>query len=548
MKRLFKKVSLVLVFVILVSISTFGCVVKDKDNNTKEEANKTTTQAVTIKSEDRIKLRMFMSNANLPHPSGVDPSDNEFINMVEDYANVDLELEIPAYADFTTKQSLMLASSNIPDVVHTSNLKPVLEAAEAGMFIELKKYYDNSVNVKTRITPIMMELSKAPSGKYLRIPMAGMPPDVPQGGGIKVRYDLLKKFNDGKYPATMDEWFDVFAKVVADDPEMMILMPSKNSMANGGAFPFYMNGVNYPDDVIFYSDGKAVYAFETPEFRVGLQKYKEMYDLGYVDQEFLTRPNDSRNALLNKGKIMFGWGASNEIIGQNMNFSLEPSTKDFFYTMTPPIQPEVGDIMNALPKEQGLIHPQHSLLISASCKFPDRAFEVIEGLADPEFIDYISWGTEGEEYIVKDEKRVPIPEKLNAPERAWARHLSLIGSMQVNYAPRVASLEINMTKENFKAVIDSQMNQWELAKKKGNAFSDGDLGYVPDAVKQKDASDYISETIVKVIMGQESISWYDSRVAEFKKLYGKLAQDRADYLYANRAEIEKKGFKFWWEK
>lgn len=42
--------------------------------------------------------------------------------------------------------------------------------------------------------------------------------------------------------------------------------------------------------------------------------------------------------------------------------------------------------------------------------------------------------------------------------------------------------------------------------KKGHAFSDGNLGYVPDAVKEKNATDYISETIIKVIMGQEPIS------------------------------------------
>lgn len=476
MKRLLKKVSLLLVFVILISISTFGCTTKDNDKNTKDEANGKTTQAKTsekgtdTKNEERIKLRMFMSDSNLPHPNGVDPNDNEFINIVKDYANVDLELEIPAYADFTTKQSLMLASSNIPDIVHTVNLKPMMEAAEAGMFIDLKNYYDNSLNVKKCITPTMMELSKSPDGKYLRIPMAGMPADVPQVGGIKVQYNLLKKYNNGKYPATMDEWFDVFAKIKTGDPEMVILMPSKNSMYSGGAFAFYMNGINYPDNVIFYKDGKASYAFETPEFRVGLQKYKEMYELGYVDREFLTRPNDSRNALLNKGKVMIGWGASNEIVGQNMNFTLDTETKDIFYTMAPPIQPQVGDIINAMPQEQGLIHPQHSLFISVSCKSPDRAFRVIEGLADPKFIDYISWGNEGKEYNLKDGKRVPVPEKLNAPERTWARHLSIIGSMQVNYGPRLASLEMNMAPEDFKAMVDSQNAQWELAKRKGMLF------------------------------------------------------------------------------
>ncbi len=71
----------------------------------------------------RVKLTMFMGNSGLAQPTGVDPSNNWAINVIEDYANVDLELEIPAYNDFPTKLNLLLASGNLPDIVHGWQLR-----------------------------------------------------------------------------------------------------------------------------------------------------------------------------------------------------------------------------------------------------------------------------------------------------------------------------------------------------------------------------------------------------------------------------------------
>src|SRR5512143_2402999 len=66
-------------------------------------------------SGQRVKITMFMGNSGVAQPAGVDPSNNWAINIIEKYANVDLEVEIPNYQDFPTKMNLLLASGNLPD-------------------------------------------------------------------------------------------------------------------------------------------------------------------------------------------------------------------------------------------------------------------------------------------------------------------------------------------------------------------------------------------------------------------------------------------------
>jgi len=72
----------------------------------------------SVAAAERVTLHMFMGNSGVPHPEGLDPNDNWFCKIIEDYANVDLIYEVPAYQDFVTKLNLLLASGNLPDIVH----------------------------------------------------------------------------------------------------------------------------------------------------------------------------------------------------------------------------------------------------------------------------------------------------------------------------------------------------------------------------------------------------------------------------------------------
>ena len=167
----------------------------------------------------RPKVTMFMCNSGLAHPAGIDPSNNWAIKVIEDYANVDLELEVPTYNDFPVKLNLLLASGNLPDIVHTNTKADMVKAADAGAFIDLKAYWDKSPQMQ-KVTPLLnMDLVKAESTKgiYYAIPMnaIGMEP----GWGIIVRQDLIEKYNGGKYPEDLQgylNWFKAIKTAIPD--------------------------------------------------------------------------------------------------------------------------------------------------------------------------------------------------------------------------------------------------------------------------------------------------------------------------------------------
>src|SRR5690606_25147888 len=67
-------------------------------------------------NEERLKMTMFYNEAGIKTPTAVDRSNNPLIKIVEDLANVDLEFDIPPYAEYTTKHNLVLASGKLPDI------------------------------------------------------------------------------------------------------------------------------------------------------------------------------------------------------------------------------------------------------------------------------------------------------------------------------------------------------------------------------------------------------------------------------------------------
>ena len=149
---------------------------------------------------NRVKLTMFMGNSGLAQPTGVDPSNNWAINVIEDLANVDLELEIPAYNDFPTKMNLLLASGNLPDILHGWQLTDMIKAADAGAFLDLKPYYDKSAQMKKVVSQVAFDLTmdQTTTKKYWAIPMCQL--GMEGGTGILCRKDLLIKYNGGKFP------------------------------------------------------------------------------------------------------------------------------------------------------------------------------------------------------------------------------------------------------------------------------------------------------------------------------------------------------------
>ncbi len=559
MKKKLKVLSMFLSVVMLLSAALTGC---GGDKNpatgsavTSSSGDTTAQETKKEENEPKIKISMVMNNAGLAHPDGVDPKDNYWINIVKEYANVDLDLEVPAYPDYNTKLNLMLSSGNLPDIVQGLTTAPgdMYKFADEGAFIDLKGYYDKSEPIKKYITDEMMELAKAPSGKYYRIPAAWTA--APQGTAVFARYDLIEKYNGGKWPESVDEWVDFMGRLHKAEPNSVIM--SNRVMGEEGltynALPIYYWYGALPYNSRYELDtGKAVSTFTLPEYKAATQVMRKLYEDGILDKEFATADtpkfidtmNNKNNLLIVNSLDQY---APNVLANQYTNKNL-PQAKEWKWIAAPELKnypAELKDTYYTTPYKSLPIGGA-GLYISSKCKTPDRAWKVIEGFAQDKLYDAIFWGREGQEYKLENGKKVPVPEKLTDANFKWSLHLALIFGFVNGQEVKNAIGEAILPKDYFDTVNKHFEPIDTAARNKGiSPLNPTLVTYSDNALKKKaEAKAFITSATVEAIMGRITMEQFDQRVKEYQNNYGFIHDEETKYIQEHKDELIKYGVKF----
>ena len=370
-------------------------------------------------AKEKVKLTMLLCDSGLTIPNGVDINDNAWADAIKEWANVDLTIEQPLYTDYDTKLQLRLSAGDLPDIVHcigTSYSTTAPEAARDGAFIPLDDYYENSRNVKKVITPEQMAWDTLPDdGKNYFIPMNTS--DQPMGNWLIARWDLIEKYNNGKWPETTPEWIAFFEKVKQEIPEAMVLsnwlLKIDYALTYGGRVVYQLYGLpgtGGGGEVWDWKNQKFENEFLTPEYKEATKVMRDLYEKGILDPEFATTEKWYDNKKTKN--IVATADAANQVILTRTKYDDYPEGNNQIWRMAAPLKefpevvryPEVayGTTTNGLTS--------HGMYISSACKNPDRAFDVLEVMASEEFRDLCVWGTEGYTYEEKDGERVPIME------------------------------------------------------------------------------------------------------------------------------------------
>ncbi|WP_274363206.1 extracellular solute-binding protein [Paenibacillus thermotolerans] len=532
--------SLVLTFGVIAGCSVGG---NNEGQSSSVKPDETKAQEPTKKEEKRIPLSMFMSNSGAPHPDGVDPSNNPFINIIEDYANVDLIVEVPAYTDEMTKLNLLLSSGNLPDIVHARVTEAPYEAARNGAFIDLKKYYDNSPIVQKVITPEMMELAKDDiTGKYFRIPMAW--DKIYQGYGNIVRYDMIQKYNAGKWPESVEEWIELLRKIHKAEPNAILIT---NRVIGD-------YGITYAGNAVFQwfgarpfsyrvENGKVINTFRTPEYKAAVEVMKQLYAEGIVDKEFATTdsPKYSQH-LVNDNTIMWSDSAT-QIMPMASSWEKQDATKGRMLLYQPPFKTlpsVVKDVKYTYPKLEVPIS-SHGMYISSKSKDPDRAWKVIEGFATDQLREAIFWGKEGDTYTVKDGNRVIDENRLNDPQRAWSLQLATLFGFHNDRNLKVATAAQVMKPDYLDMMIQSLDEMDKQAQLGGISVTS--FIQLPDNESKKvpESRTYITQATIEAMMGRITMAEFDERVQGYVEKYGFIDDYYTKEMTERKDELRKRG-------
>lgn len=499
---------------------------------------------------EKVTLRMFTTDAGVPVPQGVDISDNWFIKILEDYANVDLILEVPAYADYTTKLRLLLASQNLPDIVRGTSVADTDKAADDGAFVDLQKYYDKSAVMQKIVTPALADMARSPKGLLYGMPSINL---VTLGDMVNVtRGDFVQKY--GKMPKTVEEWVAFLQwakKTYPNSYPITTRIGTDNVWWTGETF-FYWYGLRVYDMSI--RGGHVVQDFTLPEFKEPLAIFQKLYGENVYDKEYMS---NQTTQWVNKiyGKDVVLWSYMNYQICQyaytfSTNFGKYGGTPGGYFIVAPQLDKlpaSVKDPRYTLPYLETPIYG-HRIAISVQSKYPDRAWKVIEGGASDKFVDAANWGREGIHYKVENGKRVPIIEMIFKRDNTdpnshnWVAGHSFITGQQFNDA-YIGIQQQQMGKELYDTILASTMWPREKAKERGTSFQ----GFVPPIAgvteKMSEARAFISQATMEAVTGAITMDQFAAKQAEFKQKYGFIAEAYDKWVQANKDLLRRKGVK-----
>jgi putative aldouronate transport system substrate-binding protein len=201
---------------------------------------------------------------------------------------------------------------------------------------------------------------------------------------------------------------------------------------------------------------------------------------------------------------------------------------------------ELKDVKYTWGKMQPLVRGGHGIYISSKTKDPDLAWKVIEGFVTDELHEAVYWGKEGETYTVQNGKRIPMPDKISDPSRAWALHLGIIMGFEEGIDVKKSIVEQNIG-PIYNQVIGNLEQSAGHAKKAGFPFT---MFYVAsDASRNKavESREFISTATAEAIMGKITMQQFDERVKEFTSKYGFIYEEMTKFINDNKDDLRKKG-------
>lgn len=276
---------------------------------------------------------------------------NWFTKYVEQKFNVKIQWVEATSSDASTKQSLLLASGNYPDVFWSGNFTPAqqLQYGKEGVFIPLNKYlqqYAPNVLQAMKVTPGLKQSMVAPDGNIYSIP--------------GVNY-CLHCFYSSKYWINT-KWLKAEHMSMPTTPDQLekVLLAFKNHPPagvknpipldasdpdqggwNSDLIPYLMNAFIYtdgnilgsgPTDHFFIQNGKVAFAPVQPQWQQGLAFVHKLYAEGLFSTQQLTQTSDQEKAQIQQGQVgAFAEGASNDVI----NYGAPGSDYQYWWVIPP---------------------------------------------------------------------------------------------------------------------------------------------------------------------------------------------------------------------
>lgn len=482
-------------------------------------------------------------------PQGHTPENNEYTRYFESISNIKVTSKFEAAVNDPYKQKvkLAIASNDLPDfmVIRNGDYLTFKEMVDLDMLEDLTPYYNNCLD------PKLKEIYETSGGEALKQctfngKIMALPDVTAQGNMpsfLWVRQDWLDKLGL-EAPKTVDDIINVSKAFINGDPDgngendTIGLMANKN-IAGAEAQLFGLDAIfnayhSYPKMWIKDDNGNVTYGSITPETKTALTKLAEMYREGVIDKEFAVRKDEKTIPASGKNGLLFGpsWIAWSPL-GATLKNDIKAEWK-------PILAPLDGNGEFSYRK----LTPCNSyLVVKKGCKNPDaviRYFNFVQRFERLEDPAATSKGTT----IYKDIKDL----QYKASELTSIRYtLDYADTFERKFRLYSDALEgkvdtTTLTEDDQIKIMAIKM-EMETPRKDirawpiyvafmegGKLLTDNPIVKGVDSVfygqtktmetKWETLKRLESETMLKIIMGQENPDYFDTFVEKWKKMGG----------------------------
>lgn len=474
--------------------------------------------------------------------------DNRWTQLIKDRLGIDIEYLwiAPNQEQQTQKFNAAVAAGTIPDIVCVDKLA-LKNLVEAELVVDLQPYFEEYASdlLKEMIGAAGEQCVQACTFDGVQYGIPYVDCDIETAQMLWLRQDWMEELGL-EAPETVEDLkgiMQAFMEKAGEDAVGMALcndlygnLMNIKGFANAyGAYPRYW---------VKDEDGSIVYGSTTEEMKNTLAALAELYQEGYLDQEFHVNDGTKAAEALVNGKcgVVYGWHASalwplQDTINQNAEADWKP-------------------YMLVTSEEGTAVKPGVNMMtgswyaVSAECEHPEALIELLnlycEKIFDPELNEYSYYGNPGGG--LEGVWRL-CPVSLNSPNKNQQTALAIEEPLKTGDPGDLYGEQLSMY-EYSKAAVDGDTTLWGWNRVFGDGGSqkllidyqnnenvelvhDEFYGVATETMTMRKTTldTMLDEAFIKIITGQTPIEEFDTTIESWYAAGGQDMTDEVNEWY-----------------
>lgn len=465
------------------------------------------------KAQEKVQITWYMLTEDVDLYNGL-----KGVAVIEEATGVDVVFQSPP-DNSEDAYKMMIISGDLPDVIMWEYSSGTDRMYEEGSIIDLTdliaQHAPNLTKILSERPELRREIETA-DGRIYYFPSINPMLTVEDicrrtTSGLIIRKDWLDKLGLA-VPGTIDEWYEVLTAFKTRDPNGNGVMDE--IPIDGWGLPYFAASYGVLNRFCIKPDGTVVYGPMEQEYKNYLETMYKWYSEGLLGSNCLIHSDawKTENIVNNLAGSFTGMDNA----WRHYLPSLQENVADAMFAPVPWPMNDEG-VRYTFRTETAGHMSKFVTTITSDCKDPVAAVKFIDYMYSQEGADLLTWGIEGESYVVENGEKKLTAQALEMEEDGYL----VLHHYAIGHAA--------FPKYDGESVVLATYPEEQIIAEQTWADSSSALVYPPYitmSVEEKafcdgvmdDVTNYISEMELKFITGEEPLSNFDTYVAQLDRM------------------------------